>query len=180
MQKKWLLILVVSLLVIGLYFIEFSKIDKGNTTNLPTLDHLEVDTMGAKWAPFYQVRATILNGQTARFIIPYEIHQNNGKQIEIEGACSFTGSGAQSFGDSVRITHFYLLPTVGLATACEILPDIKMRWTLKVQLQNPWMIKRSDMIRAEAKVKGDFRIDTSTPFDAAFFIDNASTQLLIK
>ncbi len=178
MKKKWLIILSVIALLAVLYFIEFSKVKTEKVNNMPTLDNLQTDEISRNWDPFYKVRATIIDGQSARFSIPDEIKNNEGKQIELFGAVIFRGNGCTMI-DSNRtsVKYFFLLPTLGLARACELQPDVAMRWTIRVNLAIPLILNRNQMIDAMAKVTGVFKIDTSKPYEAAFIIENASAEL---
>ena len=58
------------------------------------------------------------------------------------------------------------------------LPEVAMRWTVRVNLQDDWLLSNTDMIDARVKVIGFFRIDTQKPYEAAFFLDNAKVELL--
>jgi hypothetical protein len=75
------------------------------------------------------------------------------------------------------VNFFYLVPTIGLAQACELQPEEAMRWTIRVDLATPWILTRNEMIDAEVTVTGIFKIDTTKPFEAAFFIENATAEL---
>ena len=145
---------------------------------MPTLDNLQTDEISGNWDPFYKVRATIIDGQSARFSIPDEIKNREGKQIELSGALIFRGNGCTMIDSSrISVNYFFLLPTLGLARACELQPDVAMRWTIRVDLAIPLILNRNQMIDAMAKVKGVFKIDTSKPYEAAFIIENASAEL---
>ena len=163
----------------ALYFIEMSKVKLKGVKNMPTLDNLQIDETAKNWDPFYKVRATIIDGQSASFSIPQEIKDNEGKKLQLSGAVVFSGNGCKIINvDSTKIDYFFLLPSLGLAQACEIQPDISMRWTIRVNLKNPWILSRNDMINAKAKATGIFKTDTSKPYEAAFFIENASADLM--
>jgi hypothetical protein len=66
---------------------------------------------------------------------------------------------------------------LGLAQACELQPDVAMRWTIRVDLATPLILNRNEMIDARITVSGIFKIDTSNPYEAAFFIENARAKL---
>jgi len=70
-----------------------------------------------------------------------------------------------------------LLPTLGLANSCVLNPAEAMRWTIMVHLAEPWILNRNEMINTEAIVSGTFKIDTSKPYEAAFYIENATAKL---
>jgi hypothetical protein len=57
-------------------------------------------------------------------------------------------------------------------------PEIAMRWTVRVFLKNSWVVHYVDVIRMVAKINGQFRIDTSKPFEAAFYLDNAVAEIV--
>jgi hypothetical protein len=177
-MKKWGIGLLLVVIVAGLYYIELSKIDPGNSDTVPTLDELEFDSTVRYWDDFYRVRATIIDGQTANFSIPENLEACVGEEMELSGAAVFFSPGCTAKGDKIAVHSFFLLPTLGLANACEHLPEIAMRWTIQVNLEKDWEISRIDMIQALVNVKGDFRIDTKKPYEAAFFIDNAAVQLI--
>jgi hypothetical protein len=178
MKKNWLLIFFVISLLAVLYFIEMSKVKTGGVTTIPTLDNLQTDEISGNWEPFYKVRATIIDGQSASFSVPKEIRENEGKEIELSGAAVFFGNGCEMIdNNTTRIESFFLLPSLGLAQACVLQPDVAMRWTIRVNLAKPWLLDRNEMIDAEAIVSGIFKIDTSKPYEAAFFIENASAKL---
>jgi hypothetical protein len=44
-------------------------------------------------------------------------------------------------------------------------------------LATPLIFNRNEMMDAKVKVSGIFKIDTSNPFEAAFFIENANAKL---
>lgn len=173
-MKKWGVTILIVILVGGLYYIEFSKIQSDENSNaMPTLDDLEYSASSQNWAHFYKVRATIIDGQTAEFDIPEKLYELNGKEMELEGAAVFFSPGCKVIDDKIGVHSFFLYPTLGLANACVHLPEIKMRWTIRVDLKNDWLLTKTEMIDAKAKVKGTFRIDTSKPYDSAFFLDDA-------
>lgn len=178
-MKKWIIGAVICLFVVGLYVIELSRIQTDNITqSMPTLDELEVDEAAREWEPFYRVRATIIDGQSADFSIPRELRESVGREMELTGAAVFFDAGCKSYGDSATVNSFFLLPSLGLAEACVILPDVAMRWTIRINTRNNWLISRNDMISTEVKVKGKFRINTEKPYEAAFFLDDADVELL--
>ncbi len=178
MKKNWLVVLFVICILVVLYFIEVSKIDPGRGNSMPTLDHLQTDEVSENWGPFYKVRATIIDGQSASFTIPKEIRENNGKEIHLTGAVVFRGNGCELIdNNTTRVNYFFLMPSLGLAQACVLQPDIAMRWTIRVNLENPWILSRNDMIDTEATVSGILNIDTSKPYEAAFIVENATAQL---
>jgi hypothetical protein len=69
MKKNWLLIFFVISLLAVLYFIEMSKVKTGGVTTIPTLDNLQTDEISKNREPFYKVRATIIDGQSASFSV---------------------------------------------------------------------------------------------------------------
>ncbi len=178
MKKNWLVIFSVVALLIALYIIEISKVKTEGESNMPTLDNLITDEISKNWEPFYKVRATIIDGQSANFSIPEELKDREGKEIKLSGAVVFFGNGCEIIDSySTRVNSFFLLPTLGLAQACVLQPEVAMRWTIKVNLAEPWILSRDEMINAETEVSGIFRIDTSKPYDAAFYIENAYAKL---
>ena len=179
MRKNWLIILSVISVLAVLYFIEMSKVKPGRLSRLPTLDNLKTDEISDNWEPFYKVRANIIDGQSATFSIPEEIRNNEGKEIKLSGAVVFRGNGCEIIdNNTTRIKYFFLLPSLGFANACDIQPSISMRWTIRVNLSDPWILSRVEMIDTEAIVSGTLKIDTSKPFEAAFIIDNATVSLM--
>lgn len=180
-MKNWIIILLVVVVLGGLYFIETSKINTDNADNsLPTLDDIQPNKVARNWDLFYKVRATLIDGQTADLTIPDELRKLEGEEMELAGGVLFTGTGYQQEGDSSRLDFFYLLPTLGLAEACVLQPDEAMRWTIGINLSETWTVHRTDMIGAQATVKGKFRIDNSKPYESVFFIDDAQLVLLKK
>jgi hypothetical protein len=178
MKKNWLIVLFIIGALAALYFIEMSKVKPELENNMPTLDHLKTDEIAKNWAPFYKVRATIIDGQSARFSIPKEIRNKDGKEIQLTGAVVFRGNGCEIIdNNSTRVNYFFLMPSLGLAQACVLQPDVAMRWTIRVNLADPWVLSRVEMIDAEAKVSGILKIDTSKPYEAAFIIKNATAEL---
>ena len=175
MKKNGLIIIFVVVLLAALYLIEMSKV---KITNMPTLDHLATDEISANWDLFYKVRATIIDGQSASFSIPVELRDKEGKMLKLAGAVVFRGNGCSMIdNEKTSVDFFFLMPTLGLVRACELQPDQAMRWTLRVDLSKPWVLDRNQMIDAEAVVSGIFKIDTSKPYEAAFFIENANVEL---
>lgn len=178
MKKNWLIILSVIVLLAALYFIEISKVKTDGRNNMPTLDNLQTDEISENWEPFYKVRATITDGQSASFSIPDELKDKEGKEINISGAVIFRGNGCEIIDNNkTRVNYFFLVPTIGLAQACELQPDVAMRWTIRVDLATPLILNRNEMIDAQITVLGIFKIDTSNPYEAAFFIQNATAEL---
>lgn len=178
MKKNWLTVLIVIGIVTAMYFIEISKVDSGGVNSMPTLDDLHTDEVSKNWEPFYKVRATLIDGQSARFSIPKEITNKNGKDIKLTGAVVFRGNGCEVVNhDTTIVNYFFLLPSLGLAQACVLQPDVAMRWTVRVNLDNSWVLNRTEMIDAEATVSGTLKIDTSKPYEAAFMIENATAEL---
>lgn len=178
MKKNWLIILSVVILLAALYFIEISKVKTDGVNNMPTLDNLQTDEISANWEPFYKVRATIIDGQSASFSVPEELENKAGKEIELSGAVIYRGNGCELIdNDKTRVNFFFLVPTQGLAQACELQPDVAMRWTIRVDLATPLILSRNEMIDARVTVTGIFKIETSNPYEAAFFIGNANAKL---
>ena len=178
MKKNWLIVLLLIVALAALYFIEMSKIKPEMENNMPTLDQLKIDETAKNWAPFYKVRATLINGQSASFSMPEEIRNNNGKEIKLTGAAVFRGNGCEiTKNDTTRVNYFFLLPSLGLAQACVLQPDVAMRWTIRVNLEKPWIMNRNEMIDTEATVSGILKIDVSKPYEAAFILENATAEL---
>jgi len=178
MKKNWLIFIVVVVLVAALYFIEISKVKTDGGNNMPTLDDLPTDEIAANWASFYKVRAILIDGQSASFSIPEELKKREGKELKLSGGMVFRGNGCELINsDSTRVNYFFLLPTLGLAEACVLQPDVAMRWTIRVNLANPWILSRTEMIDAVATVSGTLKIDTSKPYEAAFILENAVAEL---
>lgn len=178
MKKNWLIILSIVVLLIVLYAIEMSKVKPGDRTNIPTLDNLQTDEISGNWDLFYKVRATIIDGQSASFSIPDELKDKEGKMLKLAGAMVFRGNGCTMIdNEKTSVNYFFLMPTLGLAHACVLQPDEAMRWTIRVNLAKPWVLNRNEMINAEATVNGIFKIDTSKPYEAAFYIENATAKL---
>lgn len=178
MKKNWLIIFSVIALLAVLYFIEISKVNTESVSNMPALDKLQPDEISKNWEPFYRVRATIIDGQSASFSIPNELKNKEGKVIKLAGAIVFFGNGCKIINDSTtEVYSYFLLPSLGLAQACVLQPDVAMRWTIRVNLTLPWILSRNEMIDTEASVSGVLKIDTSKPYEAAFFLENASAEL---
>ncbi len=178
MKNNWLIIIVVIALLSALYIIEFSKVKKEGINNMPTLDSLQTDELSKNWEPFYKVRATIIDGQSASFSIPDKLKDNEGKEIELLGAVVFFGNGCEIIDDNTtKVKSFFLLPSLGLANACVLQPDVAMRWTIQVTLDEFWILSRKEMINTQAIVSGIFKIDTSKPFESVFFIESAVAKL---
>jgi len=176
-MKRWIIPVVLLTAVAGLYLVEYSKIGFSGNSDFRTLDDLMHNEEAAAWEPFYRVRATLIDGQTARFSIPEALSLQQGEEMELSGAPVFFSTGCVRTGDSVSVFRFYLLPSPGLAEACVIEPDIEMRWTVRVHLRKPWLLHRDEMIKATARVKGRFSIDTSEPYDGVFFLEDAAAVL---
>jgi len=178
MKRNWLVIILIICLLTALYFIEMSKVKSDGVRSMPTLDNLQTDEISGNWDPFYKVRASIIDGQSASFSIPKEIRDNEGKELKLTGAMVFRGNGCEMIdSNNTRVHYFFLLPSLGLAQACELQPDVAMRWTIRINLAEPWILNRNEMIDAEAIVSGILRIDISKPYEAAFIIENASAGL---
>jgi hypothetical protein len=178
MKKNWLIIFSIVVLLIVLYLIEMSKVKPGDINSMPTLDNLQTDEISKNWEPFYKVRAIIIDGQSANFSIPEEIRDNERKELKLSGAVVFRGNGCEIIDNTkTRVNYFFILPSLGLAQACVLQPDVAMRWTIRVNLAKPWVLDRNEMIDAEAIVSGTFKIDTSKPYEAAFYLENASAKL---
>lgn len=173
MRKKWIIGFILILIIGILYLAQMKDVEMGSNMQVANLDKLNRSEAGQAWEPFYRVRATIIDGHSARISIPKELIKRNGKEIKLTGAGVFYGNGCMRDGDTITITDFFLLPSPGLAEACEIMPDIEMRWTVRVNLKNNWTVHYLDMIGMMATVKGRFRIDTSKPYEAVFYIDDA-------
>jgi hypothetical protein len=178
MYKQWIVVVLCLLIVAGLYMVQISKLPYSGNPNIATLDELSVDETASAWEPFYRVRATLLDGQSARFSIPDELRNLVGKELQLTGAAVFFGNGCTREGNSITVSRFYLLPSLGLAQACNIQPDIEMRWTIQVLLREPWVLHRDDMIDAMATIKGIFQIDTSKPYEGVFFLEDAVAHLV--
>lgn len=176
MRKNWLIAILIITMLLGLYLIELRKIEY-NGNDIPNLDDLKVDEVAKSWEPFYRVRATIINGQSAGFSIPKELKNKEGKQIRLCGAAMFYGNGCEVVGEQVSISWFFLVPSLGIAQSCEIRPDISMRWTVRVDLKESWLLDRLDMINSEVAVEGLFKIDLSKPYESAFYIEDANVTL---
>jgi hypothetical protein len=179
MRRNWLIGIVVLILFVALYLIEMSKVKTGSiNNNMPRLDNMIPDSVARTWDLFYKVRATIIDGQSATFSIPSALREKEGKTLRLTGAVVFRGNGCELIdSNTTRINYFFLLPTHGLARACELQPDEAMRWTIRVNLAEPWVLSRTLMIGAEAIVSGTFKIDTSLPYEAAFLMEEASAEL---
>lgn len=179
-MKKWGIAILIVVLIAGLYFIEFSKIESNNeTTNaMPTLDDLHFDETAKNWEEFYKVRATIIDGQHAEFNITKKLSESIGNEIKLTGAAVFFSPGCKVADDKIAVHSFYLYPTLGLANACSHLPEVAMRWTIRINLDEDWLVTKTDMINAEVKVSGTFRINTDKPYESAFFLDKAEVELI--
>ncbi len=81
MKRNWLIILVVISLLAALFFIEMSKVKSGGNSSMPTLDNLETDETSKNWEPFYKLRATLIDGQSANFSISEEINGHSAALI---------------------------------------------------------------------------------------------------
>lgn len=113
MNKKCLVILVMVCLMAALYFIELSKVELWGNSSMPTLDHLVTNEISKNWEHFYKVRANIIDGQSAKFSIPKEIRNFDGKEIELSGAAVFRGNGCVLINEQqTKIDYFFLLQTL--------------------------------------------------------------------
>lgn len=179
-MKKWGIIMVVVLIVGGLYFIELSKLDSDNETSraMPDLDDLQSDETGRMWDHFYKVRAQIVDGQHATFSFPDELLALVGNEMELEGAAVFFSPGCRETDGKIAVHSFFLYPSLGLANACVHLPEVAMRWTIRIHLKNDWIVSRTDMIDAVVRVRGIFHINTKKPYESVFFLDNARVQIV--
>lgn len=177
-MKKWGVVVLIVTVIAALYFIEYSKINTGTSDTVPTLDQLNFDHSAKNWDDFYRVRAKIIDGQSAEFSIPVNLKEKIGEMMELQGAAVFFSPGCREKGDSIAVHSFFLLPTIGLANACEHLPEIAMRWTIRVNLSEDWLLTREDMIESMVNVEGKLRIDTQKPYEAAFFLDNSTVKII--
>lgn len=179
-MKKWGIAILIVAVIGFLYFIEFSKIQTGNESSdaMPTLDDLTFDEADQNWEYFYRVRANIIDGQHAEFSIPKELLELRGKEMELTGAAVFFSPGCRAVGDKIAVQSFFLYPTLGLANACTHLPEVAMRWTIQINLEEDWLLARTDMIQTVVHVKGTFRIDTEKPYESAFFLDQAEVEFV--
>lgn len=179
-MRNWGIAILLLAVFIALYFIEFSKINENNETAnaLPTLDNLNFNEASGAWEDFYKVRATIIDGQSASFEIPATLEQQEGDIMQLTGAAVFFSPGCTAIGEKVAVHSFYVYPTLGLANACSHLPEVAMRWTVRVNLRTNWIISKTEMIDARVQVKGTFRIDTEKPYESAFFLDQAEVELV--
>lgn len=177
-MKKWGITILIVVLIAGLYFIEFSKIKSDNESSsaMPSLDNLKYDESAKNWENFYKVRAEIIDGQTADFDIPKQLTESVGSEMELSGAAVFFSTGCKMVDDKVSVQSFFLYPTLGLANACIHLPEVAMRWTIRINLVDDWVLSRTDMIDAVVNVKGVFRIDETKPYESAFFLDKATIK----
>jgi len=181
MKKKLPIVLSIVGLLLALNFLEISKVGQSRNTGMPTLDDLHTDEVSKNWEPFYKVRATIVDGRSAEFSIPQKIKDGEGKELTLSGALVFFGNGCRLINDSTtEVTSFFLLPSLGLAQACVLQPDVAMRWTIRVNLLKPWVVNRNEMINAEATVSGILKIDTSKPYEAAFILEQSVAALTPK
>ncbi|QGY43146.1 hypothetical protein GM418_05580 [Maribellus comscasis] len=179
-MKKWGIAILIIILVGLLYFIEFSKIQSGNESSgaMPTLDDLTFNEADQNWEYFYRVRANIVDGENAEFSIPKELLESQGKRMELTGAAVFFSPGCRAVENKIAVHTFFLYPTLGLANACVHLPEVAMRWTIRINLKEEWLVTRTDMIQAVVKVRGTFRIDTRKPYESAFFFDEAEVEFV--
>ncbi len=178
-MKKFLTALTLALLLTALYWVEYSKIRVDQSAGALTLDNLERARSGELWDLFYRVRVTLVDGNSADFKLPAELRALEGQRISLSGAAAFRSDGARALdAERVAIRFFDLLPLVALAYGCDNLPDVAMRWTIVVTPRDEWVLIRSAMIDAEVAVEGVFRIDTSQPYNAAFFMDDATVDLI--
>lgn len=178
MKKNWSILVLFVLVVSTLYLIELSKVKSDSSKSIPTLDNLRSDEISENWDAFYKVRATIIDGQSADFSIPQKIKDKEGRELKLSGGPVFFGNGCTIIDDTTtEVSSFFLLPSLGLAQACELQPDLAMRWTVLVRLAYPWRVNRNDMTNREVVVAGEFRINTSKPYEAAFYLEHASAKL---
>lgn len=178
MKTNWSILLLLVLVVSALYFIELSKVKSDSSNSIPTLDNLSSDEISGNWDAFYKVRANIIDGQSAEFSIPQNIKDKEGKELKLSGGPVYFGNGCKIIDDSTtEVTSFFLLPSLGLAQACTLQPDVAMRWTILVRLAKPWRIDRNEMVNREVVVAGAFKINTSKPYEAAFYLENALAKL---
>lgn len=178
-MKKTVIVLASGLLLAALYLAELGKIEYRGAEGLPTLDALESRRDGGLWDLFYRVRVNIIDGQSADFDLPAPLRALHGRDMAISGAVAFRGDGARPVGSNrVAVAFFDLVPLLSMAYGCAILPELSMRWTIVVTPADEWILTREEMIDAEACVRGRFRIDTSEPYNAAFFIDDAVVELI--
>lgn len=178
MKKNWSILVLLVLVVSTLYFIELSKVKSDSSNSIPTLDNLSSDEISENWDAFYKVRANIIDGQSAEFSIPQKIKDKEGKELKLSGGPVYFGNGCRIIDDSTtEVSSFFLLPSLGLAKACELQPDVAMRWTVLVRLANPWRLNRNEMANNEVAVAGEFKINTSKPYEAAFYLENAFAKL---
>jgi len=176
--KKFVTALLVIAILAFFYWIEINKISLKDAGALPTLDNLESNADGALWDLFYRVRVAIIDGRSASFSIPAQLQALEGENISLKGAAAFRGDGARiSDQEHVAVRFFDLVPLAGMTYGCDTLPDIEMRWTIVVNLRREWILSREEMIDAGVRVQGRFRIDTTQPYNAAFFIDDATAVL---
>jgi len=177
--KRSLIAIPLALLLAALYWVEYNKIRVDQSSNALTLDHLQRDSSGELWDLFYRVRATLIDGNSADFRMPAALLALEGRRISLSGAAAFRGDGSRAFdAERVAIRFFDLLPLVTLAYGCDNLPDVAMRWTVVVTPRTEWVLTRIEMIDAEVAVQGRFRIDPSQPYNAVFFIDDATVDLI--
>ena len=179
-MKRAVIFLAAGVLLAALYLVEMNKIGvREETDGVLTLDDLQEDASGELWDLFYKVRVVIIDGQSASFDIPAALKEREGELMEICGFAAFRGDGARPVdGQRVAVLFFDLMPLLSMTYGCEITPEVSMRWTLVVNLREEWVLTREEMINAEVSVRGRFRIDTSRPYNAAFFIDDATSQLV--
>jgi hypothetical protein len=178
MKKKWLIVLLFFVIITALYLIDLSKVNQKGAGSITTLDNLQIDEISKNWDIFYKVRAKIIDGQSVEFDIPDKLKALEGEIISLSGAAVFFGNGCEMLTDSTtKIKSFFILPSLGLAQSCVLQPDEAMRWTIMVNLAKPSVLSRNEMINAEVIVSGKFKIDTSKPYEAAFYIENATAIL---
>ncbi|AQQ10491.1 hypothetical protein L21SP3_02326 [Sedimentisphaera cyanobacteriorum] len=175
--NKWAIAFAGLAVIACLYIIELSKIEVGGSQRVPGLDNVKASDADKQWAPFYRVRASLIDNQTAEFDIPEKLRRKDGEQITLTGAAMFYGSGCSASGDKVSVEYFFLVPSLSIADACTILPEVMMRYRVRVNLAEPWVLSRVEMTAAIVRLSGRFRIDTSKPFEAAFIVDEAECSL---
>ena len=178
-MKKILIFLAAGFILAALYFIEISKIELRDAGVMPTLDDVSADKDTQLWDSFFKVRADLIDGNRATFSIPDNLRELDGDPIRLKGAIEFRTEGSRWAGENhVAVSCFEILPLLSMTYCKDVLPDVEMRYTIIVNLKDEWTLSREDMIRAEALVEGRFRIDTSNPYYAAFFIDDAVVELV--
>jgi hypothetical protein len=168
----------VLLLVAALYMIEFSRVKSAPPSGLPGLDRIKASSDARLWEKFYRVRAKIIDGQRAEFEIPQDLRRLEGETVRLKGAVLFYSNGCYERDGKIAVKSFLLVPTIDIVHSCDIVPEVEMCWRILVELSEEVIVSRAEMIDALAIVSGTFRIDSSRPYDAAFFIDAATCRML--